>query len=191
MHVLDHDFATHGNGRMTPYGVYDVGRNEGFMWLSVGPDTSRLACDAIWRWWQRLGKWHYASARRILLLCDCGGSNGYRHHVFKEELHRLAEDLGMSIRVAHYPPGCSKYNPIEHCMFCHVTRALPRRGAADAGHCQTIHSPRHNCHGLRVVAETTQRIYANGLRANAEFIEKMPIRFHHFLPDLNYTARPG
>ena len=83
-----------------------------------------LACDAIWRWWQRLGKWHYAGAKRLLLLCDCGGSNGYRQHVFKEELSILAEDLGMSIRVAHYPPGCSKYNPIEHRMFCHVTRAL-------------------------------------------------------------------
>lgn len=191
VHVLDHDFATHGNGRMTPYGVYDVGRNEGFMWLSVGPDTSRLACDAIWRWWQRLGKWHYASAKRILLLCDCGGSNGYRHHVFKEELHRLADDLGMSIRVAHYPPGCSKYNPIEHRMFCHVTRALRGVVLRTLDIAKQFISRATTATGLRVVAETTQRIYASGLRASAKFIEKMPIRSHHFLPDLNYTARQG
>ena len=191
VHVLDHDFATHGNGRMTPYGVYDVGRNEGFMWLSVGPDTSRLACDAIWRWWQRLGKRHYAAAKRMLLLCDCGGSNGYRHHVFKEELHLLAEDLGMSIRVAHYPPGCSKYNPIEHRMFCHVTRALRGLVLRTLDIAKQFIPRATTATGLRVVAETTQRIYANGLRASAEFIEKMPIRSHHFLPDLNYTAHPG
>jgi len=77
VHVLDHDFITHGDGRMTPYGVYDIDRNEGFMLLSNGPDTSQLACDAIWRWWQRLGKRRYAGAKRMLLLCDCGGSNGW------------------------------------------------------------------------------------------------------------------
>ena len=122
--VLDHDFASHGHGRMVPYGVYDVARNEGLMLLSVGPDTSQLACDAIRRWWRRLGKPHYPAAQRLLLLCDCGGSNGYRQLLFKEELSALAQDLGVSIRVAHYPPGCSKYNPIEHRMFSHVTRAL-------------------------------------------------------------------
>lgn len=187
--VLDHDFASHGHGRMVPYGVYDVARNEGLMLLSIGPDTSRLACDAIWRWWQRLGKWHYLGARRLLLLCDCGGSNGYRQFLFKEELSLLAQDLGMSIRVAHYPPGCSKYNPIEHRMFSHVTRAL--RGVV----LKSIDVARHfipramTVTGLRVVAEITRRVYQKGLHASAEFIQNMPIRFHHFLPELNYTAR--
>ena len=190
VHVLDHDFITHGDGRMTPYGVYDIDRNEGFMLLSNGPDTSQLACDAIWRWWQRLGKRRYAGAKRMLLLCDCGGSNGYRQWVFKEELHILAQDLGMTIRVAHYPPGCSKYNLIEHRMFCHVTRAL--RGVV----LRTIDVAKQfialatTVTGLRVVAEVTQRLYAKGLRASAEFIDNMPIRFHRFLPDLNYAARP-
>jgi hypothetical protein len=187
--VLDHDFASHGHGRMVPYGVYDVARNEGLVLLSMGPDTSRLACDAIWRWWQRLGKWHYLGARRLLLLCDCGGSNGYRQLLFKEELSVLAQDLGISIRVAHYPPGCSKYNPIEHRMFSHVTRAL--RGVV----LNSIDVARHfipratTVTGLRVVAEITRRVYHKGLHASAEFIQNMPIRFHRFLPELNYTAR--
>lgn len=190
VHVLDHDFATHGQGRMAPYGVYDVVRNEGLMLLSVGPDTSQLACDAIWRWWQRLGKRHYAGAKRLLLLCDCGGSNGYRQYLFKEELKWLAEDLGLSIRVAHYPPGCSKYNPIEHRMFCHVSRAL--RGVV----LQTVDVAKQfiaratTDSGLRVVAEAARRVYQKGLKATAEFIATMPIRFHHFLPALNYTAHP-
>lgn len=189
VHVLDHDFATHGHGRMAPYGVYDVARNEGLMLLSVGPDTCQLACDAIWRWWQRLGKRHYAGAKRLLLLCDCGGSNGYRQYLFKEELLGLADDLGLSIRVAHYPPGCSKYNPIEHRMFCHVTRAL--RGVV----LQTVEVAKQfitrttTDTGLRVVAEVARRVYQKGLHASAKFIQNMPIRFHHFLPELNYTAR--
>lgn len=190
VHVLDHDFATHGQGRMAPYGVYDVARNEGLMLLSVGPDTSQLACDAIWRWWQRLGKRHYVGAKRLLLLCDCGGSNGYRQYLFKEELKWRAEDLGLSIRVAHYPPGCSKYNPIEHRMFCHVSRAL--RGVV----LQTVDVAKQfiaratTDSGLRVVAEAARRVYQKGLKATAEFIAQMPIRFHHLLPALNYTAHP-
>jgi hypothetical protein len=191
VHVLDHDFATHGHGRMVPYGVYDVVRNEGLMLLSVGPDTSQLACDAIWRWWQRLGKRHYAGAQRLLLLCDCGGSNGYRQYLFKEELLRLADDLGMSIRVAHYPPGCSKYNPIEHRMFCHVTRALQGVVLQTVDTAKQFIARTTTDTGLRVVAEAARCVYQKGLRASAEFIQNMPIRFHHFLPDLNYTARSG
>jgi hypothetical protein len=189
VHVLDHDFATHGHGRMAPYGVYDVARNEGLMLLSVGPDTSQLACDAIRRWWQRLGKRHYAGAKRLLLLCDCGGSNGYRQYMFKEELLRLAGDLDMSIRVAHYPPGCSKYNPIEHRMFCHVTRALQGVVLQTVDAAKQCIARTTTDTGLRVVAEAARRVYHKGLQASAEFVNNMPFRFHHFLPQLNYTAR--
>jgi hypothetical protein len=174
---------------MVPYGVYDVVRNEGLMLLSVGPDTSRLACDAIWRWWQRLGKRHYAGARRLLLLCDCGGSNGYRQNLFKEELQTLADDLGISIRVAHYPPGCSKYNPIEHRMFCHVTRALHGVVLRTVDVAKQFIARTTTTTGLRVTAEAARASYQKGLRASAEFVNNMPIRFHHFLPTLNYTAR--
>jgi len=186
--VLDHDFPSHGQGRLVPYGVYDALRNEGLMLLSIGHDTSELACDAIWRWWQRLGKWHYAGAERLLLLCDCGGSNGYRQLLFKEELWTLAQDLGISIRVAHYPPGCSKYNPIEHRMFSHVTRALRGVVLKTAEVARDFISRTATTTGLRVVAELARREYRHGLKASAEFIENMPIRFHHFLPELNYTA---
>lgn len=188
VHVLDHDFATHGHGRMVPYGVYDVVRNEGLMLLSVGPDTSQLACDAIRRWWQRLGKQQYAGAKRLLLLCDCGGSNGYRQNLFKEELLDLADDLSLSIRVAHYPPGCSKYNPIEHRMFCHVTRALQGVVLQTVDTAQQFIARTTTSTGLRVVAEAARRVYQKGLKASAEFIESMPIQFHRLLPDLNYTA---
>jgi len=188
VHVLDHDFATHGQGRLVPYGVYDVTRNEGLMLLSVGADTSALACDAVGRWWQRLGRRSYAGASHLLLLCDCGGSNGYRQHGFKEKLFWLAADLGLSIRVAHYPPGCSKYNPIEHRMFCHVTRALQGVVLRSVEVARQFMARTSTQSGLRVVVERARRAYQKGLKASADFLEIMPIHVQRFLPELNYTA---
>jgi Rhodopirellula transposase DDE domain len=185
--VQDHDFVT-AEQRLAPYGVFDCVRNEGLMLLATGSDTCRTACDAIWRWWQRLGRRHYACAPRMLLLSDCGGSNGNRQWLFKEELCYLASDLAMDVRVAHYPPGCSKYNPIEHRMFCHVSRAL------QAVVLKTIHVARAfisrttTAMGLRVVAEVARRTYEKGLKATREFVADSPIRFHKPLPELNYTA---
>lgn len=185
--VQDHDFVA-AEDRLVPYGVFDTRRNEGLMFLARGADTCDLACDAIWRWWTRLGKRHYRYAPRLLLLCDCGGSNGYRQHRFKEALCNLASDMDCDIRVAHYPPGCSKYNPIEHRMFCHVTRSL--RGVV----LKTIDVARrymgrtHTKAGLHVVAEITRRMYDKGLRASELFLAESPIRFETLLPKLNYTA---
>jgi len=185
--VADHDFVT-SDERLVPYGVYDVRRNEGLMRLACGADTPELACDAIWSWWQRLGRVHYYCAPRLLLLCDCGGSNGYRQHRFKQELCRLAADMSCDIQVAHYPPGCSKYNPIEHRMFCHVSRSL--RAAV----LTTIQIAKHfiarttSTTGLRVVAEIARGSYERGLKATREFLDHNPIQFDRFLPQLNYTA---
>lgn len=185
--VQDHDFVA-AEDRLVPYGVFDTRRNEGFVLLARGADTCDLACDAIWRWWQRMGKWHYRYATRLLLLCDCGGSNGNRQHRFKEELCYLASDLDCDIRVAHYPPGCSKYNPIEHRMFCHVTRSL--RGVV----LKTVEIAKHfiarttTSQGLRVVVEIARCMYQKGLKASAQFMAHNPIQFEPVLPLLNYTA---
>jgi hypothetical protein len=147
-----------------------------------------LACDAIWRWWQRLGKRHYWHAPRLLLLCDCGGGNGNRQHLFKEELCYLAADLECDIQVAHYPPGCSKNNPIEHRLFCHVSRSL------HAVVLKTLEVPRRfiaratTAFDLRVVAEVARRTYEKGLKASREYFDANPIRYDRFLPQLSYTA---
>lgn len=190
VHVLDHDFATQGQGRLVPYGVYDVQRNEGFVLLSLGPDTSALACDAVWRWWQRLGRRSWWHASGLLLLCDCGGSNGNRQNLFKEELHWLASDLRRPIRVAHYPPGCSKYNPIEHRMFCHVTRAMQGVVLRTIAVAKDFIARTTTSTGLRVIPELARHAYEKGHKASREFLNNMPIRFDEFLPELNYTALP-
>lgn len=185
--VQDHDFVT-AEQRLVPYGVFDVQRNEGFMLLARGADTCRLACDTIWRWWQRLGRESYRYAPRMLVLCDCGGSNGNRQQRFKEELCCLAADLQMDLQVAHYPPGCSKYNPIEHRMFCHVSRAMQAVVLKTIQVARQFISRTTTNFGLRVVAEVARRTYQKGLKATRHFLDNNPIQFDHFLPELNYTA---
>jgi len=185
--VLDHDIVT-AEQRLVPYGVFDTRRNEALMYLARGADTCELACDAIWRWWRRLGQKHYWFAPKLLLLCDCGGSNGYRQQRFKEDLCDLAADLRCDIQVAHYPPGCSKYNPIEHRLFCHVTRSL--RGVV----LKTIEVARDfiartsTAFDLHVLAEIARRQYERGRTATSEFLTHNPILPNAFLPQLNYTA---
>ena len=185
--VADHDFVT-SDERLVPYGVYDVRRNEGLMRLACGADTPELACDTLRSWWRRLGREHYYCAPRLLLLCDCGGSNGYRQHRFKQELCRLAADMLCDIQVAHYPPGCSKYNPIEHRMFCHVTRSLRATVLKTVEIACDLMARTQTAPGLRVVAEIASHIYEKGRKATAEFLAHLPLRFDDFLPQLNYTA---
>jgi hypothetical protein len=185
--VHDHDFVT-AQQRLVPYGVYDTVRNEALMYLSRGADTCELACDAIWRWWQRLGQRHYAFAPRLLLLCDCGGSNGNRQLRFKEELCHLAADLQMDLQVAHYPPGCSKYNPIEHRLFCHVSRSLQAVVLKTIEVARDFIGRTSTALGLHVVAEIARRTYKTGVKATQDFLSNNPIRPGRFLPNLNYTA---
>lgn len=191
LHVQDHDFVK-AEQRLVPYGVFDVARNEALVLLARGADTSELACDAVRRWWCRLGRKRYWHASGLLVLCDCGGSNGYRRHRFKEDLSHLARWLKRDIEVAHFPPGCSKYNPIEHRLFCHLTRSL--RGVV----LRTIEVAREliarttTATGLRVVSEIANHAYETGRKATRAFLEQMPIQFHHVLPQLNYTTpAPG
>lgn len=185
--VQDHDFVTAAD-RLVPYGVFDVCCNEGFLLLARGADTCELACDAIWRWWRRLGRRHYLWASHLLVLCDCGGSNGNRQHRFKEELCYLASDLDCDIRVAHYPPGCSKYNPIEHRMFCHVTRSLQGVVLKSVEIARDFMARTKTALGLRVVAECARRMYQKGLKASEQFMAHNPIRFDPTLPQLNYIV---
>lgn len=185
--VEDHDFVT-AEQRLTPYGVYDTVRNQGLMHLALGPDSSLLACDAIRSWWAELGQVHYRHAPKLLLLCDCGGSNGYRQMRFKQDLCDLAQDLELDIQVAHYPPGCSKYNPIEHRMFCHVSRAMKAVVLRSIEVAREFMSRAQTALGLEVLATLAGRMYETGRRATAEFLSKNAIRYHTFLPQLNYTA---
>lgn len=188
--VWDHDFATFGDGRLVPYGVYDLAANEGFVLLSRGADTSEMACDAIDRWWRTLGQQHWWHAPKLLVLCDCGGANGYRHWRFKEDLKHLAIRLGRTIQVAHYPPHCSKYNPIEHRLFCHLSRSLRGVVLKTMAVARRFMERTTTATGLQVLIETTRKLYRKGRQASRWFLETVPVTFARALPELNYTLTP-
>ena len=188
--VNDHDFGSAGSGVVIPHGVYDIGRNQGFLHLNTSHDTSELACDSIATWWEQHGRTDYPRAKKLLVLCDGGGSNSATRYVFKEELQNLANRLGIEIRIAHYPPYCSKYNPIEHRLFPHVTRAC--RGVIF----RTLEVARHymakteTTVGLTVQVRVLNKVYETGRKCAAGFKESMKIAFDQILPKWNYRAVP-
>jgi hypothetical protein len=121
--TLDHDFPSLAEGVVIPHGLYDLKHNQGYITLGTSHDTSAFACDSLRQWWQTHGRALYPPAASLLLLCDGGGSNSARTYLFKAELEQVAQETGLEIRVAHYPPYTSKYNPIEHRLLPHLTRA--------------------------------------------------------------------
>ena len=123
LQTYDHDFASFAEGIVIPHGLYDIGLNIGYIQLGTSHDTGEFACDSLRYWWYNYGEHQYPNATSILLPCDGGGSNSSRHYLFKEDLQALSDEIGIEIRIAHYPPYCSKWNPIEHRFFPHVTRA--------------------------------------------------------------------
>jgi hypothetical protein len=125
--VRDHDFPDEEAGKITPYGVYDIAANRGFVSVGTSCDTAAFAVNALRLWWQREGAARYPGAGRLLVTCDAGGSNGYRCRLWKDQLAKLAEETGLEIRVCHFPPGTSKWNKIEHRLFCHITRTWRAR----------------------------------------------------------------
>jgi hypothetical protein len=189
--VYDHDFLHASNGVLLPHGLYDVIRNIGHLYLGLSHDTSAFACENVYRWWVRFGRWYYPFATCLLLLCDCGGSNDYRRYVFKEELQKLADRIQLPVRVAHYPPYTSKYNPIEHRLFPHVTRACAGVSFEDIATALQLMRKTRTKTGFQVAVEVVKKYYAAGLPCSAEFRQSMPIAFDEDLSDWNYIAVPS
>jgi len=188
--ALDHDFPSAGEGKLIPHGIYDLARNEGYLHLNTSHDTSEFCCDSIAHWWERHGRRHYPNARRCLLLCDGGGSNAANRHVFKEDLQTLADRLGLEIRVAHYPPYCSKHNPIEHRLFPHITRACQGVVFHTLAIAKQFMEKAKTSRGLKVTVEILTGFYATGRKCAANFLETMRIVFDDHLPRWNYRAVP-
>jgi hypothetical protein len=175
---------------ISPYGIYDIKRNEGYMTLGISRDTSEFCCDCIKDWWERYGKQFYPAATSILLLADGGGSNSSRHYIFKEDLQKLSDSIGVEIRIAHYPPYTSKYNPIEHRMFCHVTRACAKAVLTSVEMVKGLIEKASTSTGLKVFASITDKVYKTARKASADFRENMPIIADAYLGQWNYRAVP-
>lgn len=188
--VFDHDFPSAGSGKLIPHGIYDLANNHASIHLNTSHDTGELCCDSIALWWEEHGRAAYPNAKRLLILCDGGGSNSATQYLFKEDLQRLANRLGVALRVAHYPPYCSKYNPIEHRVFPHMTEAC--RGVIF----HTVEMARRfierakTSTGLRVTVSLLGKVYATGRKCVVGFKESMKIVFDDHLPKWNYRALP-
>lgn len=191
LRAWDHDFATHSPGVVIPHGLFDVARNEGYMHLGESHDTSKFAADALLDWWRRYGSKCYPRAAEMLLLCDGGGSNGSRRIVFKEQLQRVADRTNLAIHVAHYPPGCSKYNPIEHRLFPHITRALQGMFLTSLDMVRAFMRRATTTTGLRVFASKLLGVYKTGQRAAATSVDQLRILFEPILPRWNYFVLPA
>jgi hypothetical protein len=170
---------------------HDVKLNRGHINLGTSHETSEFACESIEHWWRQEGHKQYPQATRLLLLCDGGGSNSATRYLFKEELQGLADRLGLEIRVAHYPPYCSKYNPIEHRLFPHVTRACQGVVFHSVGVVKALMEKTTTRTGLRVTVDIIDKVYEVGRTCAKGFKKSMKIVFDDLLPKWNYRAIPA
>lgn len=188
--VKDHDWPSLATGVAIPHGLYDLALNLGYIQIGTSHDTSEFACESLRYWWQQYGHTQYPRANSLLLLCDGGGSNGSRHYIFKQDLQALVNELGIEIRVAHYPPYTSKYNPIEHRLFPHVTRACQGVIFESVEMVEDLMARAKTQTGLKVFTAILNQVYETGRKVTEEFKQTMEIVFDDYLPRWNYTAKP-
>jgi hypothetical protein len=184
--VNDHDFKSFSNGVAVPHGIYDVTKNICYMSIGVSRDTAEFVRDNIDYHWNNSIKKDYPEAKKMLILCDGGGSNSSSHYVVKEQLKLLAEKLHMQIVVAHYPPYCSKWNPIEHRAFSFISKKW--QGVVFKNHdiIRDMAEQTTTKTGFRVIANINAKKYETGKKASEEFMKTMPVFFYKFLPKWNY-----
>ena len=186
--AFDHDFATFSDGNIVPHGIYDIARNTGYLTIGTSHDTSEFVCDNIEACWREHLSAIYPDAKMLVILCDGGGSNSSSHRIVKQDLIRLSDRIGMQIVVMHYPPYCSKYNPIEHRLFSQITRSWsgsPLLSVADACKraAETVTST-----GLKVFSRVVDKVYETGRKVSDGFLETLAGRvvFDTHLHKWNY-----
>jgi transposase len=188
--VLVHDFPQDAVGKAIPYGVYDMARDEAWVNVGLDHDTPAFAVASIRQWWKKMGSRAYPNASDLFITADAGGSNGYRARAWKAGLQDLADELGLHIRVSHFPPGTSKWNKIEHRLFCHITRnwrGKPLRTFETV--VQLIANTRTNT-GLHVRAKLDKRKYPKGVVISKEHMASLDLHRSEFHGDWNYELQP-
>jgi hypothetical protein len=184
--VNGHDF---GNKRAAPYGIYDIGNNEGFVNVGTSSDTSEFAVFSIKQWWKKMGKKEYPDADKLLITADGGGSNGYRLKQWKSELQKLADELKLEITVCHFPPGTSKWNKIEHRLFSHITMNWKGIPLVDYETVVQLIGAVKTKTGLKVKARLDLNEYEKGKVISDDEFENINLKGHKFHPEWNYTIK--
>jgi hypothetical protein len=189
--VRVHDFIDDALGKVIPYGIYDLARNTGWVNVGIDHDTPEFAVESISRWWRYMGKRAYPDAKELFITADGGGSNSSRARLWKTELQRFADRTGLAISVSHFPPGTSKWNKIEHRLFCHITENWRGRPLIDHETVvQLIGSVRTRT-GLTVRAKLDKREYPIGVKVSDADMDKLLITREPFHGDWNYTIQPA
>lgn len=188
----DHDFNSFASGRMVPHGIYDLLLNTGYMTLGTSADTAEFMVRCLRDWWTEHGCQQYDPNDPILILCDGGGANGSRNRLFKEQMQALADETGLRFRLAHYPPYCSKYNPIEHLLFPSVSRAWSGVMLDSVQTAAQLLAQRNTTQksGLKMVVQTCQRTYEKGKKVSPQFLNNYSIAHDKILPNWNYRIIP-
>ena len=188
--VLTHDFPSQATGKAIPYGVYDIAANEGFVNVGITAETAQLAVASIKAWWEDLGRERYPGATSLQITADCGGGNGNRVRLWKAELQRLADQTGLEIRVCHFPPGTSKWNKIEHRLFCHISQTW--RGRPLISYAVVINSiaATTTSVGLKVYARLDEREYPKKIEITDDQLAAVNLTTDPFHPEWNYSISP-
>jgi len=188
--TYDHDYAHLTEGKVVPAGLYDMKRNEGYLSIGTNHETAAFLADNLIWWWENHGIHHYPDATHLLIYCDCGGANGYRHHAFKKELQRAARHMGLRTVVVHYPPYCSKWNPIEHRLFSQLHRQAEGAVFTSYEQVSKIFGATTTTTGLKVFVRINDTQYEKGIKVTKEQIDEKRILYHPELPQFNYTIIP-
>ena len=188
--VRVHDFPDSALGKAIPYGVYDLTRDAGWVSVGVDHDTAAFAVETLRRWWWRMGCVSYPAARRLLITADGGGSNGSRNRLWKWELQKLSDETGLRISVCHFPPGTSKWNKIEHRMFCHITENWRGRPLVSLEVVVNLIGHTTTRSGLAIRSELDANNYPTGQPVTAQQMESISLKRDKFHGDWNYSLAP-
>ena len=188
--VYDHDYEHLSEGKVIPHGIYDLQLGKGYISIGASSETAAFAVDNLLWWWLEYGLHLYPNAKNLLLLCDAGGANSYRHFIFKAKLIEFAQDTGLSVIVCHYPPYCSKWNPIEHRLFCHVHKAMEGVVFTDYETVQNLIEQTSTKTGLTVVVRLNLKQYQKAEKTDKTQMDEKHIAFHPAIPELNYRIYP-
>jgi hypothetical protein len=188
--VNGHDFPSPDVPRAYPYGIYDIGRNEGFVNVGTDHDTAAFAAASIRGWWRAEGRRLYPRARHIVITADSGGSNGPRLRLWKWELQRFADEMGLALSICHFPPGTSKWNKVEHRLFSFISTNWRGEPLRDYETIVKLISRTTTAKGLRVVCRLDRRKYATGRQVSDAEMKTLRLERHRFHGDWNYAIKP-
>ena len=189
--VLDHDFPLKELGKVTPYGIYDINKNEGFVNLGISKDTAEFAVESISRWWLSVGKNTYPNTTKLYINCDGGGSNGIRNKLFKLQLQEFANASNLEVHVSHFPPGTSKWNKIEHRLFCYISSNWKGQPLINVETIIDLIGSTTTTAGLKVICKRDENTYQIGIKVSDEDFDKINISRDLLCPDWNYVISPS